>query len=145
MSFWENFTNFAPRNAVKLRLIALQFAANGLTISVVFSPKSCAFVIRLVVRDVVLGMGKNSILLTKQIFIFNLVLMSLRKLLLLIVASLVTFAINAQVTASGTVYDENNDNEGWSGTAPGIDAANNHTAHTFLYNKIGARWSLAVM
>ena len=109
MSFWENFTNFAPRNAVKLRLIALQFAANGLTISVVFSPKSCAFVIRLVVRDVVLGMGKNSILLTKQIFIFNLVLMSLRKLLLLIVASLVTFAINAQVTASGTVYDENNE------------------------------------
>ena len=35
--------------------------------------------------------------------------MSLRKLLLLIVASLVTFAINAQVTASGTVYDENNE------------------------------------
>ena len=35
--------------------------------------------------------------------------MSLRKLLLLIAASLVTFAINAQVTASGTVYDENNE------------------------------------
>ena len=35
--------------------------------------------------------------------------MSLKKLLLLIVASLVAFAIDAQVVASGTVYDENNE------------------------------------
>ncbi len=35
--------------------------------------------------------------------------MSLKKLLLLIVVSLVAFAIDAQVVASGTVYDENNE------------------------------------
>ena len=35
--------------------------------------------------------------------------MSLKKLLLLIVASFVAFAIDAQVVASGTVYDENNE------------------------------------
>ena len=35
--------------------------------------------------------------------------MSLKKLLLLIVTSFVAFAIDAQVVASGTVYDENNE------------------------------------
>ena len=36
-------------------------------------------------------------------------LMSIRKLLLLIVLSVMAFSLNAQVKASGVVYDENND------------------------------------